>query len=173
MPIPLAHPYTVKKSSQPFPLYWSNSNCSIGQIGFIFWAHRECCRPTLACFLEFARDTFHWNCDQNLKGCSAIFQAREVVGFGCRLWKVKELTTRCTLRIVSSFPRNPSREYQKNQWKLKKKKKKMMLARRAELWVWGSRKGGIAPSLRSLFFLSLLQQKRKKYVRQMVAFMLF
>ena len=49
----------------------------------------------------------------------------------------------------------------------------MMLARRAELWVRGSRKGGIAPSLRSLFFLSLLQQKRKKYVRQMVAFMLF
>ena len=46
-----------------------------------------------------------------------------------------------------------------------KKKKKIMLARRAELWVWGSRKGGIAPSLSSLFFLSLLQQKRKKYVR--------
>lgn len=53
------------------------------------------------------------------------------------------------------------------------KKKKMMSARRAELWVWGSREGGIAPSLRSLLFLSLLQQKRKKYVRQMVAFMLF
>ena len=46
-----------------------------------------------------------------------------------------------------------------------------MLARRAKLWVWGSRKGGIAPSLRSLY--CVLQQKRKKYVRQMVAFMLF